>query len=271
MNRRRCLGAAAALSLGGCAERFFFYPDRNTYTTLQRLGVVGRDIFFDSAGSSLHGWWLAAPGNARAMVVHLHGNAANVSHHARQVAWLTARGFDVLTFDYRGFGYSGGAPSLDGLVDDARAAIAEARRLQPALPIVLLGQSLGGATAIRAAADEPDAGLRLLVVDSAFASYRGIVRDATGGSVLSLLAPLASVTLPGRAQDPESVITRLRIPVLLLHGNADRTIPMEHAQRLYAAAPRPKQFIRVDGADHIRALLRDDIRDRVVAAIDAVL
>lgn len=271
--KRRAVVAAigAAPLLAGCAERFFFYPDRLTYNTLARLGGAGEDVFFTSAGARLHGWWLPAAGAARGTVVHLHGNAANVSNHVPQVAWLPSGGLNVLTFDYRGFGFSEGAPSLDGVVADARAAIAEARRRRPGLPIVLLGQSLGGATAVRVMADESGNDIRLLVVDSAFASYRGIARDATRGSVLALVAPVAALTLPAQAQDPESAIARVRVPVLLLHGSDDRIIPVEHGERLYAAANSPKEWIRIDGIGHHQALRRADIRARVLAAMLAVL
>ena len=74
-------------------------------------------------GSKLHAWFLPAQGRAKGTVLHLHGNAANVSNHLPLVAWLPPRGFNVLTLDYRGFGRSQGTPSLDGVVDDAAAAL----------------------------------------------------------------------------------------------------------------------------------------------------
>ncbi|TMH05255.1 MAG: lysophospholipase [Betaproteobacteria bacterium] len=273
MKRRMILAGAvgATTMLAGCAEAFFFHPDQATYTTRGSLGAVVEDVFFDSSGSSLHGWWMPASGPARATVVHLHGNAANISNHARLVAWLPAEHINVLTFDYRGFGHSTGSPSLDGVVADTHAAIAEARRRQPGVPIVLFGQSLGGATAIRAAAEETGDDIRLVVIEAAFASYRGIVRDATRYSVLALLAPVAGLTLPGEAKDPASAIARLRMPVLILHGERDRVIPIEHSEQLLAAATGPKQFIRIPGGQHIDAMSRKDVRDSVLSAILAAL
>ncbi|HEX6363245.1 MAG TPA: alpha/beta fold hydrolase, partial [Albitalea sp.] len=228
-------GSALAL-LAGCAEPFFFHPSRITYVTRRMLGGRVEDVFFDSDGERLHGWWMPSIGPARVTLVHLHGNAANVSNHARLVSWLPAERINVLTFDYRGFGFSGGTPSLDGVVDDARAAIDEARRRQPGVPIVLYGQSLGGSTAIRAAAEETRDDIRLLVAESAFASYRGIVRDATRRTVLALVGSIAASTLPREARDPAQAIARVRMPVLLLHGDSDRVVPIEHSERLHAAA-----------------------------------
>ena len=106
----------------------FFYPDSATYTTPAQLGVRAEDVQIVTAdGSRLHGWFLPAVGNANGTVLHLHGNAANVSNHLPLVSWLPARGYNVLMVDYRGFGRSQGKPSLDGIVDDAAAAVAYLR------------------------------------------------------------------------------------------------------------------------------------------------
>ena len=138
--------------LAGCIERMFFYPDSVTYTTPAQLGVRAEDVQIVTAdGSRLHGWFLPAVGNAKGTVLHLHGNAANVSNHLPLVSWLPARGYNVLMVDYRGFGRSQGKPSLDGIVDDAAAALAYLRT-RPDVDrrqLIVFGQSIGGATALR--------------------------------------------------------------------------------------------------------------------------
>jgi len=266
------LSASAGALLAGCAEGLFFYPDQRVYSTPAQLGVAVQEFHFANAdGLLLHGWWLPAVGTPRATLVHAHGNAANISNHAPFIAWLPAEGIEVLSFDYRGFGRSHGKPSLDGVVADTRAAIAEARRRRrSAGPLVLLGQSLGGATAIRALAEETAAGaadIKLLITDSAFASYRGVAREAASRSVLSLVAPLALASLPAEASDPLSAIVHIKAPVLLLHGELDSIIGIGNSERLHAAATSPKQFIRIAGGQHMDALERADVRARVLAAI----
>jgi len=264
---------SASALLAGCVEGFFFHPDQLTYTTPAQLGLVAHDVFFQSAdGVRLHGWWLPAAGIAHATVVHAHGNAANISNHLPLVAWLPREGINVLSFDYRGFGRSEGKPTLDGVVADTRAALAEARRRRtaPNQPLVLLGQSLGGATAIRAAAEETSAGasdIKLLVIDSAFASYRGIVREAASGSVLGLIAPLAVASLPPATSDPLAALGRIGLPLLFLHGDQDRVISIRNSEQLHAAAVGPKHFVRIAGGQHIDALTREEVRARVLAMI----
>jgi pimeloyl-ACP methyl ester carboxylesterase len=184
------LVAMSTFSLAGCIERFFFYPDSTRYTTPEQFGLKAEDVTLTAAdGAHLHAWFLPASGAAKATVLHLHGNAANVSNHLPLVAWLPARGYHVLMLDYRGFGRSQGRPSLDGIVDDALAALAYLRTRSDVDPtrLVVFGQSIGGATALRMLARDA-AGVRLAIIDSSFPSYRGIARDATAGSACAASA-----------------------------------------------------------------------------------
>jgi fermentation-respiration switch protein FrsA (DUF1100 family) len=261
--------ALVALLLSGCVERMFFYPDSARYTQPQQFGLQHEDVFFDAEdGSQLHGWWLPAKGAALGSVLHLHGNAANVSNHLPLVAWLPPAGFNVLMLDYRGFGRSQGRPSLDGVVADAAAALGYLRS-RPGIDagrLIVLGQSLGGATALRLLARD-SAGVRLAVIEAAFASYRGIARDAAIGSVvLAPLLPLALPTLPPARDDPVTALASVPVPLLLVHGTADEVIPVAHGERLHAVAPRA-EFIRVDGARHMESLMRPDVQRRVLAVM----
>ncbi len=259
--------------LAGCIERMFFYPDSATYTTPAQLGVRAEDVQIVTAdGSRLHGWFLPAVGNAKGSVLHLHGNAANVSNHLPLVSWLPARGYNVLMVDYRGFGRSEGKPSLDGIVDDAAAALAHLRKRPDvdAARLVVLGQSIGGATALRMLARDP-AGVRLAVIDSAFASYRGIARDATSGGPLAPIAALTAGVLPGQDKDPITALKSIQVPLIFVHGARDSIIPPANSERLHAAKPGSQHW-SVPDAMHIMALAQPGSwREKLVQAMDAAV
>jgi fermentation-respiration switch protein FrsA (DUF1100 family) len=262
------------MALAGCVERMFFYPDSLRYTQPQAFGLQHEDVFITTAdGPRLHGWWLPAKGAALGSVLHLHGNAANVSNHLPLVAWLPAAGFNVLMLDYRGFGRSEGRPTLDGVVDDAAAAL-RYLRARPGVDggrLVVLGQSLGGATALRLLARDSE-GVRLAVIEAAFASYRGIARDAALQSVvLAPLVPIAAPMLPPAKADPVSALASLRVPLLIVHGTADEVIPFSHGEQLAAAAPAGTVFLRVDGARHMESLTRADVQRQVLEAMVAAV
>jgi fermentation-respiration switch protein FrsA (DUF1100 family) len=268
------LFAAAPLLLGGCAESMFFYPDQRAYMTPRGQGVVAIDVEFDGPqGARLHGWWLPAQGRSPlGTVLHLHGNAANISNHLPMVSWLPAAGFNVLTFDYRGYGRSAGRPSLDGVVDDTRAALAYLRRRSDvdAKRLAVIGQSLGGATALRVVAED-DAGIRLLIIDSAFSSYRGVALEAADGGPPAWLAKLLVADLPDERDDPIAAAARLRTAALVIHGDRDSIVGQHHGKALLDAVAGPKQWIGISGGGHIDAFMRPEIRERVRESLTAAL
>ena len=259
--------------LGGCVERMFFYPDSITYTTPAAQGVVSEDVYVVTTdGSRLHGWFLPARGTAKGTVLHLHGNAANVSNHLPLVSWLPARGYNVLMIDYRGFGRSGGTPSLDGIVDDAAAALSYLRTRGDVDPmrLIVFGQSIGGATALRLLARDA-AGVRLAIIDSAFASYRGIARAATAGSPLGPLAALSSGVLPGKDKDPITAVQSIQVPLIFVHGARDSIIAATNSERLHAAAPGSQHW-SVPDALHIMGLAQPGSwQEKLVQALNVAV
>jgi fermentation-respiration switch protein FrsA (DUF1100 family) len=263
----------STLTLAGCIERFFFYPDSARYTTPEQFGLKAEDVRLTASdGTRLHGWFLPAAGPAKGTVLHLHGNAANVSNHLPLVAWMPARGFNVLMLDYRGFGQSEGKPTLDGIVEDALAALGYLRTRAGVDRdrIVVFGQSLGGATALRMLARDA-AGVRLAIIDSSFPSYRGIARDATAGSAMAPLAALAASALPSPDKDPEAALKSIRMPLIFIHGTRDSVIPHANSDALHVAAPG-SQLWKIPDAEHIAAMAFPGAwREKLVAAMEAAV
>lgn len=263
----------------GCVNRLFYHPSPILVETPSQRGFAYEDVFFPSEdGTLLHGWFLPSrTSNAVATVVHLHGNAQNLSTHYRYAAWLTGEGMHVLCFDYRGYGLSEGRPDRAGVLADSRAAIRYAASRPEADPdrIVLLGQSLGGANAVVAAATLTDLPVRGVIVDSAFYSYRSIVADKIGLiPVLGWIRGPLSAVLIGNRHSPGPVIGSLApTPVLMFHGAADPVVPLWHGERLFDAAGEPKFLCVMDGRGHTDALgrYRDLLGPVVVSFIrDAV-
>jgi fermentation-respiration switch protein FrsA (DUF1100 family) len=262
--------------VSGCASLLFF-PQKELLITPKRLELDYRDVSFASAdGTPLHGWFLPAKGTAKGTVVFFHGNAENISTHIGSVFWMPARGYNVFLFDYRGFGRSGGKPNLSGANADGAAAIETARTLEGVdrSRLVVFGQSIGGAIAVRALAEAGTDGVRALVLESAPSSYRRIAREKLAGFFLTwpFQWPLSFLMPDG--DSAERWIGRLApVPVLIIHGDADPVVPFGHALRLYAAAGEPKQLWRIQGGGHIKAFGRfaDPYRDRLIAFLDAAV
>lgn len=219
-------------ALTGCMERLFYYPSRAEFQTPPRV----EDVYFETEdGLTLHGWFIPADprsldGDAPAPVVLTpHGNAGNVSHHYPFVDFLPRAGFSVFLFDYRSYGRSDrGRLRREPLIRDTRAALDAllARDDIDHSRIALFGLSIGGVIGLPVAAEREE--IRSVVLMSPFASWKGIAADHSW--------------LLGRALIPSGfdAIDQVRKlgdrPVLIVHGDNDEVVPVEHAGRLEQAA-----------------------------------
>ena len=261
-----CRFAAApllALLLTGCASKAFYYPDHHVYATPANDGLAYEEVSFSSAdGTTLNGWFIPSATKAKGTVIHFHGNAQNISSHYSFVSWLPKEGFNVFTFDYRGYGKSGGSVSRSGIREDAEATLNYVRSRRDVDParILVLGQSLGCAISLAALTDAGTNGIRAVVLDSPFYSYRSIVRDKMKLiPVVGLLRWPLSFLVISNSGSPASTVDDLSpIPLLILHGTSDQVIPYSHGARLFAKAEEPKQMLSIPRGRHADALTLND-------------
>lgn len=206
----------------------------------------GEDVWIKVAGDErLHAWFVpAATQPAMATVLYFHGNGGNVIHTGWRAAELAAQGFDVLTFDYRGFGRSDGVISDEaGLYVDGDAAyeyLLRERGVQPE-QVVLYGMSLGTTVAIDGAARRP---CRALIVESGLSSA-----SEMGAAAFPWLPRWLHFFGKNRFESARK-IANAKCPVLITHGTNDRTIPVAQGRKLYEAAPEPKRLLIIEGGSH---------------------
>jgi len=204
-------------------------------------------------GSRLYGWWWPHP-QPTAHVLYLHGNSGNLWTCARYITWLHDQaGCSVLAVDYRGYGYSEGTPTVDGVLLDVRAARAELCRRCGVEPggEVIIGRSLGGALAVDLAAETPPRGL---VLESTFSSFREVAQHHAG--VWAEMVPPARLNSKAR-------LATYPGPLLQVHGDADRVVPFPQGRALYEVAPGPKRFVCIPGGGHNNSLTstyRDELQ-----------
>jgi uncharacterized protein len=95
---------------------------------------------------NLHAWHINAKQRPpKALIIHFHGNAENISTHYRSMLWLVDEGYDVFTFDYPGFGKSKGRPEVENSMAAGQAVIRFAKEQFKDARQILYGQSFGGA------------------------------------------------------------------------------------------------------------------------------
>lgn len=259
--------------LQGCGS-LFYWPEAGLRGTPDQLGFEYQPVNLTTdKGLKLHGWYFSSRAEEAAkpevkprvkpkgLIYYLHGNAENISTHFMGMTWVTHHGWEVFILDYRGYGISEGSPSIGGVHHDAYVGLkwAIARAEEQQIPLVVLGQSIGGATAVTLVANASPAEQQQvsgLIIDSAFSGYRRIAREKLSSSWVtwSFQYPL-SWTFTDR-YSPEKNLAKLPadLPLLVLHSCADEVIPCSHSQRLYQQAQEPKTYWQAKEGRHIEML-----------------
>ncbi|MEW6666022.1 MAG: alpha/beta hydrolase [Thermodesulfobacteriota bacterium] len=223
-------------------ENFFvFYPYRPLEAVPENMGLQYRDAYFDAVnGETLHGWYFPNQ-NEGPVILFCHGNAGNISHRLDHVSRLLAKGLRVFIFDYRGYGKSRGSPSEKGVYLDGVAAydyLTQREEIRPE-DIVAYGHSLGAAVAIEIALRKK---VKALIIESAFTSIREMASSM-------VLFRVFAAFLPNHYDNLEK-LPRARVPVLVMHGEADELVPFSMGEKLYQAARAPRFFYPIKGAAH---------------------
>lgn len=168
-------------------------------------------------------------------ILFSHGNAEDIGDIEPLIWYLRDAGFNVLTYDYRGYGTSEGEASEKNSYEDIHSAYKHLTQelKTPADRIILHGRSLGGGPSIDLATREPVGGL---ILESTFTSaFRVVTRWRV---------------IPFDKFENINKIAKVKCPVLVIHGKEDWTIPFHHGEALFAAALQLKYSFWVDGAGH---------------------
>jgi len=274
--KRIILLLVVLLCLSGC-NSLIFQPEKTHYPIPEDLGIQREDQFFSTRdGLILHGWFIpAVKSPAKATIFYLHGNAQNISTHLRAVWWLPHYGYNVFMFDYRGYGYSQGEPSLAGLHQDVLAAM---DYLFTKLPVdkdrvIIYGQSLGASLAITATPRSRFFHqVRGVIVEGAFTSYRLVAREAMDKWWLTWAFqwPL-SFTISDEYRPIDAIASISPKPLLIIQGADDMVIERHHSKDLFDAAKQPKQRWIVKGAGHNNAMQGETARKEFLAYLASLL
>jgi fermentation-respiration switch protein FrsA (DUF1100 family) len=173
------------------------------------------------------------------VILYFHGNGGSLRWRVDRFRALTGDGSGLVALSYRGYGGSSGRPSETGLMEDAQAAYAFARAHYPPERIVVWGESLGSGLAVALAAQKP-AGR--LVLQSPFTSAADVA------AAMYWFVPVRWLMKDQFRSD--LAIGKVTVPVLVLHGERDRIVPIALGERLYALINAPKRFVRFPGAGH---------------------
>jgi fermentation-respiration switch protein FrsA (DUF1100 family) len=220
-----------------------YHPDRVMIATGAELGRPFEELSLKTTDRvELHAWFYPVnKSSPRGELVALvcHGNAGNISHRLELCATLLGIGLNVLLFDYRGYGRSGGRASEEGTYLDAEAAYNWLlQRGFAARNVILFGESLGGGIATELAIRKPIGGL---VLESTFSCILDVAAEIFPWLPVRWLSTIK--------YDNCAKLPRVKVPVLLLHSRGDKMIGFHHAEKNYSLANQPKILCELVG-DH---------------------
>jgi fermentation-respiration switch protein FrsA (DUF1100 family) len=240
-------------------------------------GVPFENVVFPGGHDAPLGGWLLVHGAHAPTILACAGYRAHRSDLLGIASALWRAGFNVLIFDYTGYGDEPGPVTLGYWeMADARAALRFLRGRYPESPLGLMGFSMGAAIAIMVAAREPD--VRAVFADSPFTDQRAIIRYHVGRElhlsatqqgewlarvVLSLVDRRLSRLFDFRLADVDPLRDVARLaprPLVLVHGESDTIIPVEHTRRLEAAARAagvPVEALYIPDAGHCEGYFVD--------------
>jgi uncharacterized protein len=195
-------------------------------------------VLTTSDGEKVIVWHVPAkPG--RPVVLYFHGNGDFLAGFFGRFRDIIADGVGVVALSYRGYFGSSGWPSEQGLLQDAAASYVFTTERYSADRIVVWGFSLGTGVAVALAAEQP---IGKLILEAPYTSIADVAAAAF---------PIFPVRLA--MKDPfysDRRIARVRVPLLMMHGARDPTIPVASGERLFVLANEPKKFVRFDRGGH---------------------
>ncbi len=184
--------------------------------------------------------WHVRPRGDKPVVIYFQGNAEGLAARVGRFTWLTADGTGLVALCYRGYGGSTGKPSEFGLILDAEAAYEFVAARYPAKRIIVFGESLGTGVATALAAEREIGGL---ILDAPFTSIADV------GAAAYPFAPVRWLIKDAFRSDER--IVRVKAPLLVLHGEHDRIVPIAFGEQLFALAREPKRMVRFPLGGHV--------------------
>jgi fermentation-respiration switch protein FrsA (DUF1100 family) len=257
--------AVLTVAVGAYMAHAITRPRPRAHAPGDTLGALVEDVRFGTSdGLTLHGWYFGhtAPKAALALC---HGFGMPRDHLVDLARRLRDRGYAILLFDFRAHGGSGGRRSTIGY-RETHDVVAAARYLGERAELAgcrigARGMSMGASAALMGAAQEPL--IAAVVADSGFAKLGSIVNG--GLRLLYRLPPFPFAPLivafgqllvgaPIGLNRPIAHVARLAPrPLLIIHGDQDRLIPVGDGHALLAAAGHPKELWIAPGAGHVQA------------------
>lgn len=221
-------------------DAFIFHPGRDDVSGEARFLPGGSAVRMTAPnGDVVIAWW-RPPSPGSETILYLHGNGRSLSERLSRLSMIAGSKRGMLAVSWRGFGGSGGSPSGAALEEDAAMALSWLSERVERSSVVVFGESLGTALAVRLAAG---GGVRGLVLDSPYDS----MADLAGRR----FPYVPTGFLLRHSFDAGEVAHLVSAPILVTRCRRDGLTPYESASALLARFRAPVTDLVAEWSCHI--------------------
>ncbi|MBX7231174.1 MAG: alpha/beta hydrolase [Bdellovibrionales bacterium] len=240
--------------LGGTlhCSNLLYYPDHVMYIEEDLMEFKPEDVLLKIPSNDVvHGWYFTAKVQPKGVIVFFHGNGQNRSSHITEVYWLLKAGYNLFVPEYPGYGETEGTPTPQNTVQTGHAALRYVAQRNPNLPMIVYGQSLGGAVALRSVLDlKSEIKFCLFIADSTFLSYRRVGQKILSKTWFTWPFQMLAKILLNDEFAPGDQITKFPAPLLVIHDQKDPVVPFSFGEEIFLKSPEPKDIWRLNESKH---------------------
>jgi fermentation-respiration switch protein FrsA (DUF1100 family) len=256
----------------------FYYPTEKNYYSPSQFNVDYQEHFIEMYHGSVRYFHLIPKKKKRkfATIIFFHGNADNISGHFRQMIPFVKQGYDILMFDYIGYGKTSGNPNRDAIYHQSQLVLTKAFEFHQNLEnkkFIVYGQSLGGNIAYSAVANNKvKTNVDLLVIDASFLSYKKIgFSTLTSHWATFLLSPLAFILVDNDYAAVNYIEKNKEVSTLVIHSRNDEIIPFKFGEEFFKNIKGKKKFLPLNSSCHLCNLKELKASIKVIETVNGLL
>lgn len=183
----------------------------------------------------------------KGVILYFHGNSGNLNRWGKIAAEFLRYGYDILVMDYRGYGKSSGKKNEEYLYSDAQFLYDFAKKRYNEENIIVYGRSLGGAFAIKTAAENQP---KMVILEATFYNLQDMVNRWIPEKVTEKVSPKMTYHFLSNEN-----ILKVNVPLYHFHGTKDFVVPIKSGKKLFEIFKNnhpeiPKKFIEIKGGSH---------------------
>ena len=265
-----CLILSCLLLFAACNSMFYYPSTDKVYNEV--IAQTHIDDFIDSgSGNKIHYYYFTAE-NPKGLIVYFHGNSRNINASFRNFLWAVDKGYELIVWDYSGYGKSTGKSERAAINQDAHAILSLAVKIkkEKRYSLITVGQSLGGAVMLGSLGGFKDRNeINIILADCTFASYKKIGKQKMWDFIC--MPKLFSFGIDDDFAPYKSFHAIKDIPIIISHCREDTMVPFSFGEELYNTLESKEKYFLDPTCRHTKAYWREPDQNNLLLLFDEIL